>query len=349
MKKKMKDVLGIAKVLPIKKLIGVVSDGVGRVCKPYFDKKDINNKAYEIEALAKARAKEIKIISQAIDETHKMTGLIQYKENTVAIESPKEFDYSQEKPALPSINERVNLRVDYQEAMKQLNIENVIACATEELKDEQPVTDEPVDKDWTTRFFNIVEEISNEEMHALWGKILAGEIKQPKSYSLRTLELIRNLSKSEADTFIKVAQFSISSSGKHYLFKGNDENKLSKDYNIEYNEIALLKEIGLLQTGNDVVHQFIKREADTQRGLLAGNIILFVNIEAETPTLQMPVEVFSTTGNELLKIIKNYPPIEYLEYFAKSIMNKDSVKVTYANILSSDDKKIKHTALQEFE
>jgi hypothetical protein len=39
-------------------------------------------------------------------------------------------------------------------------------------------------------------------MQALWGKILAGEIKQSKSYSLQTLEIIRNLSKKKKPTYL---------------------------------------------------------------------------------------------------------------------------------------------------
>ena len=66
-------------------------------------------------------------------------------------------------------------------------------------------------------------------MHKLWGRNLAGEVMQSKSYSLRTLGLIRNLSKKEADTFMMVAKFAIKSADKHYSFKGNDEDKLAKE------------------------------------------------------------------------------------------------------------------------
>ena len=37
-------------------------------------------------------------------------------------------------------------------------------------------------------FFNIAEDISSDDMQALWGRIFAGKIKQPKSHSLRTLD-----------------------------------------------------------------------------------------------------------------------------------------------------------------
>ena len=336
--------LGLGKVFPIDKLIDVVSNSVGRISKPYFDKKDIDTKAYEIEKLAEARAKEVKIIANAVKDNFRITGGIEYKEERIAISSPKELssDDQQDIITTPVLEERTKQRVDYQQEKKQLNIENVAAIAAEELKDEPPITDEPVDEDWTTRFFNIVEEISNEDMQALWGRILAGEVKQPKSYSLRTLELIRNLSKKEADTFMKVAKFSIKSGNGHYLFKGNNEDKLSKDFKINYEDIALLTEIGLMQPGGFVNHQFVKQTIDSNRILIAGNIIIFVNVKAETPTIMMPVDVFSSSGNELLKLVKSLPPFEYLEYFVKSIKN-DNVDVKYANILDFEGSNIRHT------
>jgi uncharacterized repeat protein (TIGR03899 family) len=345
-----KDMLGLGKVFPIDKLIDLVSNSVGRISKPYFDKKDINTKAYEIEKLAEARAKEMKIIANAVKENFKLTGGIEYKEERIAISSPIEIDLGEQPNniLIPEIQERTKQRIDFQQTKKQLNIESITAIAAEELKDEPPITDEPVDEDWTTRFFNIVEEISNEDMQALWGRILAGEVKEPKSYSLRTLELIRNLSKKEADTFMKVAKFSIKSGNGHYVFKGNDENKLSKDFKINYEDIALLTEIGLIQPGDFVNHQFFKQTTDRQRFLIAGNIILFVNVKAETPTIMMPVNVFSSSGNQLLKLVKSIPPFEYLEYFSNSIKS-ENVDIKYAHILDNNNDNITHTnPLQEF-
>lgn len=188
------DILGIGKVLPIDKLIDIISSVTGRMSKPYFDRKDIDTKAYEIKKLAEAKAEEMKIISTAIKENYLLAGGIEYKENNIIISSPKELPSNtmgQTVFITPDLEQRTTERVSFQEAKKQLNLESVTAHATEELRNEPPVTDEPLDEDWKTRFFNIAGDISNEEMQALWGRILAGEIKQPRSYALRTLELLK--------------------------------------------------------------------------------------------------------------------------------------------------------------
>jgi len=348
---KLNDILGLGKVFPIDKLIEIVSKSVGRVSKPYFDRKDVDTKAYEIEKLAEARAKEMKIIATAVKDNFQLTGGIEYKENKLSIFSPKELPVEVQKPVLinPTIEERTQERLNFQEAKKQLNIENVTAFAAEELKNEPPVSEEPLDEDWTTRFFNIVKDVSNEEMQALWGKILAGEIKQPKTYALRTLELIRNLSRNEANTFMKVANLAIKIGNENYLFKTNDDNLLSNLYQINYRDIALLIEIGLIQPGDFVNYQLLQSAIDTQSVFTSSDVVIIAKIKANIPTIQMPVNVFTNAGNELIKLINPKPPFEYLAAVANSIKN-DNVEVKYGHILSWEGDSIRHSQpLQDFE
>lgn len=348
---KLNDILGLGKVLPIDKLIDIVSNSVGKISKPYFDKKDVDTKAYEIEKLAEARAKEMKIMATAVKENFLLTGGIEYREEKISITSQKELQTNAPQTILinPPLEDRTRERLNFQEAKKQLNIENVTAFAAEELINEPPVADEALDEDWTTRFFRIAEDISNEEMQALWGKILAGEIKQPKTYSLRTLELIRNLSKNEADVFMKVANFAVKCGNANLLFKGKDSKLLKVKYNISYSDTALLTEIGLLQPGTFVNYELYQQPKDSQHVFTAGNIVLIAKIKANTPTIQMPVDVFSNAGNELLNLINSNPPMDYLTSIANSIKN-ENVDVKYAYILAFEKDSIRYTQpLQDFQ
>ena len=51
--------------------------------------------------------------------------------------------------------------------------------------------------------------MSSEELQTLWGRALAGEIKSPGSFSLRTLEFLKNISHEEALKIAKAATFVI--------------------------------------------------------------------------------------------------------------------------------------------
>lgn len=89
------------------------------------------------------------------------------------------------------------------------NVEDIISKAKKQFAPDEQVSKQPVEKDWMTRFLNIAEEISDKDLQDIWGHILAGEIKKPKSYSLRTLEVLRNMSKEEASLVMKASTFQI--------------------------------------------------------------------------------------------------------------------------------------------
>lgn len=343
----MNDILGLGKVLPIDKLIDILSSVTGRISKPYFDRKDIDTKAYEIKKIAEAKAEEIKIISAAIKENYVLTGGIEYKENSFAISSPKELpqqNNNQDFIFTQSLQERTTDRVNYQEAKKQLNIESVTAYAAEELKSEEFITNEPLDEDWTTRFFNIAEDISSDEMQALWGRILAGEIKQPKSYSLRTLELLKNLSKKEAEVFLKFGQLAITSNNISFVINFKDQKLLEDKYKLNFSERLLLEELGFI-TANDLQFRMMANpDHDAQTVFKIGNTCVIAERTKGTPLQTIEVLVFTKIGQELLQLINYIPQLDYIQLLASKIRNK-GVSIKYANILKIENDQIHHTGL----
>jgi len=65
------------------------------------------------------------------------------------------------------------------------------------------------DFDWFLRFFDAVGNISNADMQVLWASVLAGEVEVPGSFSLRTIETLRNMTKQEAMLFKKIAKMAL--------------------------------------------------------------------------------------------------------------------------------------------
>lgn len=281
---------------PIEKLIEVVSNAIGSLYEP----RQIIRKAK-----AEAKAESIHSIEQA---------------KTKAI-----IDGDTEKAQyLETINERLIKK----ETKRQKNIENVVSIAGNVLQAEDKVSEEPIHPDWTTRFFDIAQDVSDEEMQLLWGQILAGEIKQPKSYSLRTLEILRNMSKEEAELFQKVAQFSLSQ-GDVFVFSEND---VLEKFGVSYSNIAKLVEIGLLQSGDFVQRQYQSDKIqDKKSSIIYGNILIIIRQKANSK-ICIPIRLFTTPGKELSKLVNIVPNMEYLTIIANSIKN-ENVSVSYANII----------------
>ena len=64
---------------------------------------------------------------------------------------------------------------------------------------------ESLDPDWFFSFAKFAEDIHSPAMQSLWGRIIAVEISQPGSFSLRTLSLLKQLTQRDAKVFSKVA------------------------------------------------------------------------------------------------------------------------------------------------
>lgn len=189
--------------------IGKMSDGVGKLYEPIH-----------INRIAKTMRKNIDMPTL-------------YDKDGIVIDT-RDFQ---------EIYKRTMSRMEFQELRKQQNIENVIKESYKELKDVERVSNEPVDSDWVSRFFNSVENIGNEEIQKIWGRMLAGEIKSPNTYSFRTMEVLKNMTTREVELFQKLASICISINN-DYFISANIE--ILGNFGLTFSDLILLEECGLL-------------------------------------------------------------------------------------------------------
>lgn len=219
------------------------------------------------------------------------------------------------------------------------NIESILEVASLELSQAANVSDEPVDNDWITRFFNIAKDISNEEMQYVWGKLLAGEIKKPRTFSVRTLEVLKNLTQQEAISFDTIAPFVLrcpADKGKTYydyfIFSVDDS---SAYYNIDFPTIHTLSDAGLLSE-NSLIGVGFALEPNESEAFQHSNMALKVeNISKKLINVTCPAYILSTAGAELLSII-NKPLSNCLEYLTScqrviEAENPNGLQITIVN------------------
>lgn len=96
------------------------------------------------------------------------------------------------------------VRREHLENRRTKNIQTVVHQTVPLLTDQ--VSEEPVDEDWAIHFFEQVQDVSDSEMQALWARILAGEITEPKTFSIRTLNFLKSLRKNEAEEFAELCR-----------------------------------------------------------------------------------------------------------------------------------------------
>ena len=182
------------------------------------------------------------------------------------------------------------------------NLESILEKTEEQISIAEDISETAVNEDWLTRFFGIAKDVSTDEMQFIWGKILAGEIEKPGSFSLRTLETIRNISPDEAKLFEKILPFVVSSGAAQFI----PADLISfSEFGITYGHIIQLDECGMVYS-NGATSLNIKagpNEKD-QYMLHSGNEVLL----ASNPTnveLQNDLRVYPLTRSaiELMSIL----------------------------------------------
>ncbi|MBE5137119.1 DUF2806 domain-containing protein [Vibrio parahaemolyticus] len=83
------------------------------------------------------------------------------------------------------IEARALARLNHKEIVRQQNIESIIEMSLDNLPDS--VSEELIDEEWLLNFFDSCQNISRSSMQMIWAKILAGEVSEPGSFSIRTL------------------------------------------------------------------------------------------------------------------------------------------------------------------
>jgi uncharacterized repeat protein (TIGR03899 family) len=304
-----KDTFGFGK--GIDKLVAVIESGVGRIFKSYFDKKDIDNEAYRVTKLAEAKVNELKMISEAIRGS----------DSNVVYGSGEKLEISSAAEQVNLVQtERIKERLNHQETKRQFNLEQVTATAAQLLKEETNISDESVDDDWTTRFFTIAADVSDAEMQRIWARVLAGEIKEPKTYSLKTLDILRNMTKSDAQLFSKVAKLCLQYGGVDFIINPDNFKYLLKEFGVSYGELMHLEYLGLLNN-TPLTSATVEATSSTDRNDLfkLGNKGLLFKKQPNATEQVIYIVPFTQAGGELHKLVDKPFNRPYLEKLAQML------------------------------
>lgn len=269
---------------PITELIKVVSKGIGTLYEP----RQITKKA---EAEAKALE---------ITERSKTNAEIERRER------------------LSESDIRIQNRLMALERMRQKNIDDVVDIAANQLKDEKEVPQDKVKADWAIRFFNTVQDISDEEMKLIWGKLLAGEIKTPGSYSLRAIELLKNLTSEEALLFTEASKFALRRAHDIVIIQSDNINN---DYGLTFDKILTLTDAGLLKPIIDTVIDLAPLNEAEEVIFTYGNYAVKAIVKSEG---QIATYIYTTAGSQIFKLIDTLEVnLDYLKKVLKSVSNEN--------------------------
>lgn len=254
--------------------------------------------------------------------------------------------YGYKKMANVKIYERIeNSKVDTAIEIEKLNREDIVAKyneirnkhkfentasiiqkAEQQFNEGEQASSEPVDKDWLNRFLDYAEGVSEEEMQNIWAKILAGEVKQPKSFSLRTLNVLRNMTKEDAELFVEVSK---------YVFGG--QNILNEKSIIQLESILKLNDNGLVLL--ESLSYIVKLPSQGKISLkLTGDKQLYIDSnESVDKKVYISIYALSKAGEELYKIVETNISSEVIQFIANKIKSEGNYVVNYVVKLNVSD------------
>jgi len=276
----------------------LVKDGVGSLASPWQIKR-------EGKAHAEVRCDEMLMLAQAEVEAKQIK---QGKKKLLAdgrlIElggSDSNIDYlGRLEPTfnLDGFSQKIEQQKKAEEIQQEININKIISLAEDELlRSQQESSEKDVDSDWLLRWREHAKNTNNEDLRQVWARTLAGEVKSPGSYSLRTLEFIKNLSQEEALAISKLGQFAIARS----IFKCSQLEKQGINFNflLQMDNLGIIN--GVQASGLEL--SFNSRETNMfSTALVNRNQVLLIEAEDANKKLSLECYQISKIGAEVLSL-----------------------------------------------
>ena len=235
------------RVPAIEKLLDLTASGIGAIAGPMLATWRASREAEAKRIAARGDADVLAILAEG--QAGALPVIAEAQESARLLLSGPGVTIEGEMAVAGAIEQRVR----FQEEKRQRNISAIFSQAAAQLPDEEVADSEP-DHDWAARFFNEAQDVSSEEMQALWAKVLAGEVERPGSTSLRTLGVLKDLDREAARIFRKLCSTSVSirPNGSTFLdarvpsMDGQPGSNSLREHGLGFLDLNILNEHGLI-------------------------------------------------------------------------------------------------------
>lgn len=315
--------------LLIKMWDSLVDQGIGGLLRPRQIREegkaraDVRRRELLVMAQTAVEVQDILAGRKALDQLGQVTAIPPPSTQQANSGIPS-TEHSMPSPKDPnSLIAGVRQEVTLRELKRTLNLRKTVIIAEEEAQKvtDEEVSDQPVDPDFIARWRECVQDVSSKEMQQLWARILAGEVKQPGSYCLRTVDLLRNLIKVDAEKIQIVASYRIHNVVVDARKPGN--SFLAK---VSIEVLLQLDEIGIIQLALGLPSLKTKYASTRQdrflKGLVCNDKILLVTGEKPDVEFELPVIKVTQVGQELMSLGNFSADIGYLKDVGRMIKSQ---------------------------
>lgn len=211
---------------------------------------------------------------------------------------------------ITDLHRRAMHRFLEEEARKQSNIEGITQKAIPLI--EENASPEQVDDDWITNFFDKCRIISDEEMQLLWSKILAEEANSPGTFSRKTVNLLADLDKADAELFTQLCGFGWMI-GNVVPLVYDVQAEIYNRYGINFNSLSHLESLGLIQFDNIAGFQRLGLPKKFQVFYYGRPVEITMPKESDN-TLKLGKVLLTKAGQELAPVSSSQPIEEFFDF-----------------------------------
>ena len=166
-------------------------------------------------------------------------------------------------------------------------------------------------------FFDGVQDVSSEDMRKLWARILSGEVEEPGRTTLRTLDILKNMTKEDARVFRDICNYVIDD----FVFYPQEFQ--TGHPKLSFNNIIHLQNAGLLHASSRLAKKLIFEEQRNYILILYQECIFKITASNRQNNIQVPQVLLTSSGKELHRIVECAPDGKYLHSFAKFLQEKN--------------------------
>ncbi|NYR09180.1 DUF2806 domain-containing protein [Psychrobacter sp. BI730] len=231
----------------------------------------------------------------------------------------------------------------------EINVVKAINHANGRLiEDVSDLPKEEVSQDWLNTWRDNASKVTDEEVQSLWGNILAQEFLEPGRYSLRLLEFLKTMSKSDALLVEKLAPY-YSELGIIYgrvtegSFVASNDNFLEAS-KMTRGELNLLEEIGIISGVSTlgVVQELLNIRKVDEAGFLSFILVsekaLMISSKSLNENVKLLCYKVTKVGKEVLSLITYETKPSHLKWLADQLT--DDYQVTICEKIDNNFKPI---------
>lgn len=135
-----------------------------------------------------------------------------------------------ERENLPSASVLPLSNRDFYDIKNYLSVVKYAFGDLNDIVDGEEVNEEQISLNWMLRFFDAVRYIDDEDLRALWSRIMGGEIRNPGACSFRTITILMDLNQSEAKDFYNLCKYVLVLEDTFFIFEdGFQDERRNKD------------------------------------------------------------------------------------------------------------------------